>query len=73
LEVKRVTAVTGRKNKKARKALEVMGFVLEGNMERGLDGFENALIYGLLRENCRWIMGTSTPKSPPPPAPIRPK
>jgi RimJ/RimL family protein N-acetyltransferase len=55
LGVARVTAVTGRKNKRARKALEIIGFTLEGNLARGLDGHESAMVYGLCREHCRWI------------------
>ena len=54
LGCRRVTAVTGKKNKKARKALEVIGFTLEGVLKRGLDGFEDAMVFGLLKEQCRW-------------------
>ena len=55
LGCKRVTAITGKKNKRARKILERIGFTLEGVARRGLDGFEDAMIFGLLRENCKWL------------------
>jgi hypothetical protein len=51
----RLTAFTGRKNKKARKLLENLGFRLEGVHERALDGTSDAMSYGMLKENCRWI------------------
>jgi hypothetical protein len=53
----RLTAFTGRKNKKARKLLENLGFNLEGVHLRGLDGTSDAMSYGMLKENCRWIKG----------------
>lgn len=55
LGVQRVTAITGRKNRKARAALRALGFVEEGKCIRGLDGREDAMILGLLREKCKWI------------------
>jgi RimJ/RimL family protein N-acetyltransferase len=55
LDCKRVTAITGKKNKKARKALDVIGFKLEGVHSHGLDGREDAMSFGLLKENCKWI------------------
>jgi len=51
----RLTAFTGRKNKKARKLLENLGFRLEGVHLRGLDGITDAMSYGMLRDDCRWI------------------
>lgn len=55
LGVRRVTAITGRKNKRARKLLEDLGFVHEGMARRGLDGFEDAFLFGLLKEHCKWL------------------
>jgi RimJ/RimL family protein N-acetyltransferase len=51
----RVTAITGRKNKPARKMLEHVGFKLEGVARRALDGINDGYVYGLLKEDCRWI------------------
>jgi RimJ/RimL family protein N-acetyltransferase len=55
LGVTRVTAITGKKNKKARRTLERIGFALEGVAKRGLDGVEDAMIFGLLKDNCKWL------------------
>ncbi len=55
LGVKRITSITGRKNKKARKALAFLGFREVGVAHRGLDGFEDAFIYEMLKENCKWL------------------
>lgn len=53
----RMTTITGRKNKRARSADERLGFRLEGVARRALDGKQDAMIYGMLREECRWIKG----------------
>lgn len=55
LGVQRVSAFTGRKNKKARKLLLDLGFTLEGVAKLGLDGFEDAFAFALLKEQCRWL------------------
>jgi len=53
----RVTCVVGRKNEKARKLLLDLGFKLEGVRRKALDGREDEIDYGLLKEDCRWIHG----------------
>ena len=55
LKVSRMTAIIGRKNKRSRKLCEGLGFKLEGVHAKGLDGFQDAMTFGLLKENCRWI------------------
>lgn len=50
----RVTAVTERRNHKARKFVERLGFRLEGSHPKAMDG-RTAITYGMLREHCRWI------------------
>ncbi len=55
LNVRRVTSITGKKNRKARKALRIIGFIEEGTARYALDGVQDAVQYGLLRENCKWI------------------
>ena len=55
LNVRRVTSITGKKNRKARKALQVIGFTLEGTARHALDGVQDACVYGLIREHCKWI------------------
>jgi hypothetical protein len=51
----RVTAAIGRKNKKARKLVEGIGFKYEGLRRKALDGREDEVIYGMLKTECRWI------------------
>lgn len=55
LDVKRVTSITGRKNKRARKTLLALGFREVGVAHLGLDGFEDAFIFEMLKENCKWL------------------
>jgi RimJ/RimL family protein N-acetyltransferase len=55
LNVRRVTSITGKKNRKARRALRIIGFTEEGTCKHALDGKSDAVVYGLLRENCKWI------------------
>jgi RimJ/RimL family protein N-acetyltransferase len=55
----RITAMIGRKNKKSRKMCELLGFRLEGVHPKGLDGTQDAMSYGLLKEHCRWIKDRS--------------
>jgi hypothetical protein len=52
----RCTSVTVKGNKKARSFLESLGFQLEGNVRLGYDGRRDALIYGLLRSECRFLV-----------------
>lgn len=51
----RVTTVTSKANKRARKLNEGIGFKIEGVHPRGWDGKQTAISYGLLRENCKWL------------------
>lgn len=51
----RCTSITKITNKKARAFLEHMGFQLEGKLRLGYDGKRDALIYGLLASECRYI------------------
>lgn len=56
LKCLRVTAITERRNKKARQFIERIGFRHEGSHPRAMNG-RTALTYGLLREHCRWLIG----------------
>lgn len=49
----RCTSITLKGNRRARAFLEGLGFQLEGNVRLGYDGRRDALIYGLLRSECR--------------------
>jgi hypothetical protein len=55
LGVVRLTAIIGRANKRSRRLAEGLGFRLEGRARRALDGREDAMIYGMLREECRFL------------------
>ncbi len=55
LKVQRVSVLTGRKNKEARKLLCDLGFRFVGVAKRGLDGVEDAFIFEILKENCKWL------------------
>lgn len=52
----RLTTITGRKNKRARKLIEGLGFRLEGVVRKAYDGRQDAIVYGLLRDEAsRWL------------------
>ena len=51
----RLTLTIKKKNKRARKLAEGLGFKYEGNVRCGYDGIEDAIIYGLLHRECRWL------------------
>lgn len=55
LNVERITALTGRKNRKARELLVKLGFHLEGTMRKGFSRSEDGMLYGMLRSECRWL------------------
>lgn len=55
----RCTSITKKNNNKARAFLEALNFVLEGNVRKGYDGQKDALIYGLLAEECQFYGGLS--------------
>lgn len=51
----RCTAITKKNNTKARSFLEAFKFELEGKVRKGYDGERDALIYGLLAEDCPFL------------------
>lgn len=53
----RVTTVAGRGNKRARRLNEGVGFKFEGLIRRGWNGREDAIVYGMLRDECKWLDG----------------
>ncbi len=54
----RVTAIIAKRNKRARKMVERLGFKREGAHPKALDG-HTAITYGMLKEDCRWIGDTN--------------
>jgi len=57
----RCTSITVKGNRRARGFLEGLGFQLEGNVRLGYDGTKDALIYGLLRSECRYLLDEREP------------
>lgn len=52
---RRVTAVIDAKNRKSRKFCERLGFKREGTVRKAMPNGHNAVIYGMLKEECRWL------------------
>lgn len=55
LGLPRVTALIARKNSPARRLVDYLGFKLEGTCRRAWDGKQDCMVYGMLREECRWL------------------
>jgi RimJ/RimL family protein N-acetyltransferase len=51
----RVTANVGRRNKRSRRLVEGLGFKLEGMGRRAYDGRQDAAVYSLMRDECKWL------------------
>lgn len=51
----RVTVICSKKNKRARKMVEGLGYTLEGKVRRAMQDGADAMIYGMLKQECRWI------------------
>lgn len=54
LQVGRLTAYTGKSMTGVRGFLERLGFVQEGELRKGFAD-DDCVIYGMLRDECRWI------------------
>lgn len=52
----RLTCNIAKPNKRARRFVEKVGFSLEGTKKKGFDGVKDACVYGMLKEDCRWIL-----------------
>jgi RimJ/RimL family protein N-acetyltransferase len=55
LDVVRMTAIIGKKNKRMRRLAEGLGFKYEGTARKGFDGKQDAILYGMLKQDCKWI------------------
>jgi len=55
LGCRRVSARVNASNKRARRLIEGAGFVLEGLLRSAGHDHGDVLIYGMLREECRWL------------------
>ena len=54
----RLTCRIERRNRHARLLVERLGFRLEGVMRMAFDGVNDACIYGMTRDGCRWLKET---------------
>lgn len=54
LGLKRITGLVGSRNEKGQELCEWLGFHLEGRKREAL-GDEDELVYGMTREDCRWV------------------
>ena len=55
LKVRRLTCRISPLNRRSIKFVEKVGFHYEGTMRLGLDGVNDAAIYGMTRDDCIWI------------------
>ncbi len=55
LGVRRVQATTARRNKRARKFIERLGFKYEGIARKGWPRGGDAAVYSMLNNECRWL------------------
>jgi hypothetical protein len=65
----RVTALVSPGNERAIKQMRRLGFVYEGFLRKGVEGHRDALIFGMLREDCRFLPGVQA-QLPPQPFPL---
>lgn len=55
----RVTTIVSSNNTKARKFQVGLGFTQEGVCREAMPGGVDAIVYGLLKRECRWIEGVN--------------
>lgn len=51
----RLTLWIGKRNKRARRLAEGLGFRLEGTKRGGFDGLTDEMMYGMTKHDCRWF------------------
>ena len=61
----RVTILLDPENEALERKVRKMGFVYEGFLRKGLDGSRDALVFGMLREDCRWLRARPEPRQGP--------
>ena len=55
LGVERISCVIAASNTRSRKVVEGLGWVYEGTVRKYYSDTDDAYIYGMLREECRWL------------------
>ena len=63
-KVKRLTAEVEPDNRRALRQVQRLGFIYEGYRPLGLEGVRDTIVYGMLREDCRYLPGHDTEASP---------
>jgi hypothetical protein len=56
-QAKRLTAEVEPDNRRALRQVQRLGFVFEGYHPLGLEGVRDTIVYGMLREDCRYLPG----------------
>lgn len=56
-QVKRLTAEVEPDNRRALRQVQRLGFVYEGYRPLGLEGTRDTIVYGMLKEDCRYLVG----------------
>lgn len=62
LDCVRMTAVIAKNNKRCRRLTAGLGFKYEGYARRAIGRKHDALIYGILREECRFLTSNAAPR-----------
>ena len=60
----RLTVTIAKKNKRARRLAEGLGFEFEGKLRKGFDGVQDCIIYGMLQAGIVQIIQPARPKKP---------
>ena len=55
LGLRRTTTLVARKNRRARKLNEGLGFVQEGCLRHAAPNGDHFIVYGMLEKECRWL------------------
>lgn len=63
-QVKRLTAEVEPDNRRALHQVQRLGFVYEGYRPLGLEGTRDTVVYGMLREDCRYLPDHDIDASP---------
>jgi hypothetical protein len=56
-KVKRLTAEVEPDNRRALSQVQRLGFIYEGYRPLGLEGTRDTIVYGMLKEDCRYLPG----------------
>jgi len=60
-QAKRLTAEVEPDNYRALRQVQRLGFIYEGYRPLGLEGCRDTIVYGMLREDCKYLPGYDGP------------